>query len=405
MKSRKILLLLLILIPLLGCNPVKIKPDTIHFNLDENLKTFEVSDRNITNSKVAVTITPSKLWLEVAPTEFILEKGDSITVQVYLNSLNSHTKNIYTDFVMTDVGNYPEPQSFTKDTILNIPITNPSQTESGATDSTTDSTTDINTILRAINLFILALQNLSDVFHQLENPYPEFATAYIYIKSFFGTNTLNITTTPNYFTEEFYGDIDLAYKSLTFVPDESINFYKLTTSDITNFSNPTDGANIINFTSPDEPFKLELTDEKKVLYYGKSYETIYISGYGWIGLGKPRKNSKPQYTELSEELPNYFYSSQISVFPTNQSDGRGTVSYLQLQNKLVISYENISTYQNEQGETKNSFQIELFYNGKININYLNLDSTARGIIGLSFGSGKQFVPPGYMESDLVPSSN
>lgn len=405
MKSRRILILLLILTPLTGCNPVKIKPDTIHFNPDENLKTFEVSDKNITNTKVAITITPSKPWLEVTPNEFILEKGDSITVQVYLNSLYSRTKSLYTDLVMTDIEDYPESQSLAKDTGLNIPISNPPSTAGESTDSSTSSTTDINTIVRAINLFTSALQNLSDIFRQLENPYPEFATAFIYIKSFFGTNFLSITTTPNYFTEEFSGDIDLAYKSLTFVPDESINFYKLTTNDITTFPNPTDDANIINFTSPAEPFKLQLTDDKKVLYYGKSYDTVYISGYGWIGLGKPRKNTKPQYTDLSKELPYHFYSPQISIFPTNQSDGGGTISYSQLQNKLVVSYENISTYQNEQGETKNSFQIELFYNGKINVNYLNLDSTVRGIIGLSFGSGKQFVPPGYIESDLVPSSN
>jgi hypothetical protein len=113
----------------------------------------------------------------------------------------------------------------------------------------------------------------------------------------------------------------------------------------------------------------------------------------------PEKIQNPNTQTLKEYL--IILSPQISIYPTNQSAWGGTISYSQLQNKLVVSYENISTYQNEQGETKNSFQIELFYNGKINVNYLNLDSTVRGIIGLSFGSGKQFVPPGYIESDLV----
>ncbi len=426
MKSKKNILLLIIFISFVGCNPVSIKPKTIHFNPEENLKTFEVFYGNTTNSKVALAIFPSKPWLEVTPNEVIIEKGDSITVQVYLNSLYSHTKSAYTEFIATNNNvSLSEYQSFDKDTEIDVPTDNFSPEIEGSTDLlsnpstnnfpleigvSTDlpstSTTNANTILNSISQLVLTLQNLLNLQNlQSKNPYPDFATANIYIKSFFTTKTVLITTTPNYFTEDFTGDIDLAYKSLAFVPDESMNFYKLETKNITQFPNPTDNANIINFASPEEPFKLQITDGKKVLYYGKSYDTLYISGYGWIGFGKPKKNSKPQYTELSKELPYYFYSPQISIFPTNQSNGVEVISYLQFQNKLVISYENTSTYQNEQGETKNSFQIELFYNGKININYLSLDSTARGIIGLSFGTGKQVIPPGFMESDFVPSSN
>lgn len=323
------LLVLLLLTFFFGCKQLVITPKTIHFDPEENLTTFEITHQGNTDTKIAITINPSKPWLEVTPNEAILGKNDKISVQVYLNRLYSQT----------------------------------------------------------------------------EKAYPEFATANINIKSFFESYSLPITTAPNYFTEIFDKNIDLAYKSLSFMPDNSLNFYKLTTNNITNFPTKSEEKNIINFSLFKNIYKLPIADGKKILFYGQSYDTLYISYTGWIEFQNSELSSKTKNEEDITELERHFHSPRISIFPINNINNTGTISYAQLQNRIAISYENVPTYQNENSEVKNTFQIEFYFTGKININYLNIDTNATGVIGLSYGTGDYITPPGFLPSDLVPSSH
>jgi len=328
-NKTKQLLILLLLTFILGCKQLAINPKTIHFDPEENLTTFEITHKGNTDTKIAITINPSKPWLEVTPNEAILGKNDKISVQVYLNRLYSHT----------------------------------------------------------------------------EKEYPEYATANINIKSFFESYSLPITTAPNYFTEIFDKNIDLAYKSLSFMPDNSLNFYKLTTNDIKDFPTKSEEQNIINFPLFKNLYKLSIADGKKVLFYGQSYDTLYISYSGWIEFQNSELSSKTKCGKNITELERHFYSPRISMFPINNINNIGTISYVQLQNRIVISYENVPTYQNENNEVKNTFQIEFYFTGKININYLNVDTNATGVIGLSYGTGDYITPPGFLPSDLVSSSH
>lgn len=321
------LLIFLLLAFLLGCKQLAITPKAIHFNPDENLTTFEITHQGNMDTKVAITINPSKPWLEVSPNEAILGKNDKISVQVYLNRLYSHT----------------------------------------------------------------------------EKAYPEYATAKINIKSFFESYSLPITTAPNYFTEIFDKNIDLAFKSLSFIPDNSLNFYKLTTNSINDFPTKSEEKNIINFSLFKNIHKLPIAEGKKVLFYGQSYDTLYISYSGWIEFLNSMSSSETKCNEDITELERHFYSPRISIFPINNINNTGTLSYVQLQNRIVINYENVPTYQNENSEVRNTFQIEFYFTGKININYLNVDTNATGIIGLSYGTGDYITPPGFSPSDLVPS--
>lgn len=329
MNNKKLLLLfsLLFLISIWGCKQLSITPKTMHFAPEENLKTFEIAHSGSTDTKIAITVNPSKPWLEVTPNEAILGRNDKVTIQVYLNRLYSHT----------------------------------------------------------------------------EKSYPDFATANVNIQSYYESLSLPVTTAPNYFTEVFDKNIDLAYKSLSFIPDDSVNFYKLTIKDITTFPAKIEETTPISYSLFTNVVKLKLTDEKKILFYGQSYDTLYISCFGWIEFQKSQQESKNGNNATA--LEKHFYSPRVSIFPINNINNEGSISYAQLQNRVVVNYENIPTFQNEHSEVKNTFQIEFFFTGKININYLNVDTNATGIIGLSYGTGDYITPPGFLQSDLVSSVN
>ncbi len=316
---------ILVIISLPNVEQLQITPKTMHFSNEEEVRTFEVIHRGWTDTKIAVTITPSKPWLEVTPNEVMLGKNDKVTVQVYLNRQYSHT----------------------------------------------------------------------------EKSYPDFATAKVNINSFFERHSLRVTTAPDYYTEIFDKNIDLPYKSLSFVPDNSINFYKLTVKDISDFRTKPEVQNPITYLPLQYTYKLTLADNKKILFYGQSYDTLYISCFGWIEF-ENLSTSNTKSGNKPTPLEQHFYAPRISLFPINNINNAGTISFAQLQNRLVITYENVPTYQNELSDVRNTFQIEFYFTGRIDINYLAVDKNASGIIGLSYGTGEFKEPSSFLPSDLVP---
>jgi hypothetical protein len=71
----------------------------------------------------------------------------------------------------------------------------------------------------------------------------------------------------------------------------------------------------------------------------------------------------------------------------------GTVSWEQLGDRAVVTYENVPEYTTT---GSNNFQVEMFYDGDIRITWLGVTADD-GIVGLSAGDG---VPDDYIESDL-----
>lgn len=235
----------------------------------------------------------------------------------------------------------------------------------------------------------------------IEKAYPSYSTGTVFINSFLKSQSVPVTTAPNYFTEIFEGNVDLMNRSLTFVPNKSINVYQLTVNQITKFPVDTTGATPIGFTQKQNVFKLVIPENRRVLFYEKSYDTLFISANGWVGFGEPKKVPISPTTDPKRELMYYFYAPQLTAFPVNALAG-GKVTYQILQNRVVITYENVPTAGREQSGQLNSFQIELFFTGKISLYYLNLDTSATGIVGLSFGAGQITIPSGFVETDLVP---
>ncbi|MHC4090984.1 MAG: Ig-like domain-containing protein, partial [Planctomycetota bacterium] len=72
---------------------------------------------------------------------------------------------------------------------------------------------------------------------------------------------------------------------------------------------------------------------------------------------------------------------------------RGLVSWKQLADRAVVTYENVPEYETS---NSNTFQVEMYFNGDVRISYLDIDALG-GIAGLSEGNG---LDPDFYETDL-----
>jgi hypothetical protein len=73
--------------------------------------------------------------------------------------------------------------------------------------------------------------------------------------------------------------------------------------------------------------------------------------------------------------------------------GGGIVSWKQLGDRAAVTYQAVPEYNTA---NTNSFQVELFYDGRIRFTYLQIDAIY-GLVGLSAGLG---VPAGFTPSDF-----
>src|SRR5439155_21180338 len=74
-------------------------------------------------------------------------------------------------------------------------------------------------------------------------------------------------------------------------------------------------------------------------------------------------------------------------------------SWQQLGDRAVVTFQNVTEYVNSEHPTinSNSFQFELFYDGRFRLTFLKIDARA-GLVGLSEGLG---IPAAFAESDFT----
>ena len=196
----------------------------------------------------------------------------------------------------------------------------------------------------------------------------------------------------DWFTQEFQPVIDtnnISYHQVRFTPNLSNNFYAACVGSATGYrTNPAGG---IPVTLGDNEFtQVNLTDNKKIPLYGTYYDSFYIGSNGYITFGSGDTTSDPS-------LEHHFDRPRISglFLDMHPGDG-GTISYKQLPNRVVVTYQGVRLANIITPQTAN-FQIEMFFDGRIVITWLKQD-TYIGIIGLSQGNG---VPPEFQESRFV----
>ena len=198
-----------------------------------------------------------------------------------------------------------------------------------------------------------------------------------------GTNT----PLPEFFTELFdSSDNDLDFRSISLTPDGSSDFYEAQCTTISSFSSDPSGATPLSL-SDDGSATINLIGETVELY-GQAYNTFYVNANGNITFDRSDRDT-------DESLDDHFMTPRISaLFDNLNPSSQGTVSWEQLSDRAVVTWEVIPEYNTD---SDNSFQIEMFFDGKIQISWLNVDASD-GLAGLSAGGG---IPAGFNESDLT----
>jgi subtilisin family serine protease len=191
---------------------------------------------------------------------------------------------------------------------------------------------------------------------------------------------------PDPFTEEF-GPFDLSSLRVLFTPQVSLEAYQACTRP-GNGSFPTDPTGGTVLPLSDDDWELvSVGNGNTVKLYGVAYGSIYVGSNGYITFGTGD-------TDYTESLEDHFDTPRISAnFDDYNPASGGTVSYRRLSDRLAVTWIGVYEY----GTTNpNSFQIELFYDGRIRFTYLAMSSTD-GVAGLSRGLG---LPAPFLESDL-----
>jgi hypothetical protein len=191
---------------------------------------------------------------------------------------------------------------------------------------------------------------------------------------------------PDYFTEVFTGNNDLDNLSLSFTPNGSNDSYFPCVEQITQL--PTDPTGGTTLSLSDDSYALvNIGSGATVLLYGASYNHFYVGSNGYITFNSGDTNytaspeahfNQPRVTGLMDDL--------------NPATG-GSVSWKQLADRVVVTWLNVPEYGTS---NQNTFQFELYFNGQIKLNFLNLDCN-HGMAGLSAGGG---VPADFFMSDL-----
>ena len=178
---------------------------------------------------------------------------------------------------------------------------------------------------------------------------------------------------------------DMANRTLTLIPDGSGSYYQACSSESAGLPVDPSGGTIISLRD-DDYIQIDLSG-KQIDFYGIGYGTFYVGSNGYITFVSGDAHHL-------ESLEHHFDLPRISaLFDDLDPSAGGTVSWKQLADRIVVTFENVPEFSLSNA---NSFQIEMFYNGKLRITYLDI-AAGDGLVGLSDGHG---LPLYFIESDL-----
>ncbi len=188
-------------------------------------------------------------------------------------------------------------------------------------------------------------------------------------------------------TEQFESNLDLAFTSIRFVPDGSSDFYAACAEPLNFLPVSPDLGQLLPVTS-DVGAVIELQPRDNVSLFGvRAMYYVAVSPKGFISLDQGDRT-------YLETLGGHFRIPRVSALFHDFEPGRdGRVVYLRLADRIVVTWLNVSEYERN---NRNTFQVELYFDGRITISFENLDATS-GITGLSRGSG---ITADFRETDL-----
>jgi hypothetical protein len=178
---------------------------------------------------------------------------------------------------------------------------------------------------------------------------------------------------------------DMNNTSIVFKPD-GMGYYRMVCrQQATSF--PEDPNGSIAVPLEDDDYEIVDLNGVCVSLYGKEYNRFYIGSNGYISFVSGD-------TSYSESLEQHFLWPRISaLFDDLNPEAGGQISYKMLSDKVVVTFENVPELSMS---NLNSFQVEMWFDGKIRMTWLSLGSRG-GLVGLSDGTG---IPAFFVESDL-----
>ncbi len=133
--------------------------------------------------------------------------------------------------------------------------------------------------------------------------------------------------------------------------------------------------------------RVGLSNQARVRIFGQSYSTVFVGSNGYITFTGGD-------TDFSESVAEHFETLRISGLYTDLTAANtGSVTGKQLFNRVAFTWQGVPEYNSS---APNTFQIELFYDGRIRMSWLEIGSRS-SIVGLSDGQG---VPPDFVETDF-----
>lgn len=193
----------------------------------------------------------------------------------------------------------------------------------------------------------------------------------------------------DYFTQLFSStsnEFDLSNKSLLLTPYKSSSRYSACLKGITEFpANPTGSINLT--MGDDDSLAVTLLTGHSVKIYGKHYNTFYVGANGNITFDAAD-------TDYIESLASHSATKRISALFRDLDPSRaGLVQYKELDDRVAVTWQDVPEYS---VDNSNTFQVEIFYDGRIRLSWLSVDSQA-GLVGTSEGTG---IPADFLESDI-----
>ncbi len=190
----------------------------------------------------------------------------------------------------------------------------------------------------------------------------------------------------DYFTELFAGGNDTDNQSWMFTPNGSNNFYSVQrTSAVSSF--PTDPIGGAALTMSDDTYaQVTPTGGVSVKLYGTTYTTFFVGSNGYVTFGSGDSS-------YSQSLSTQFALPRISALLDDLVPTTGQVTWKQTADRIAVTWQAVTEYS---ASNSNSFQIEMFFDGRIRITCLGIAATG-GVIGLSQGLG---TPADFLASDF-----
>ena len=190
----------------------------------------------------------------------------------------------------------------------------------------------------------------------------------------------------DYFTELFSisGANDVSNQSFLFTPNASNSYYSVQRTPGTAFyTDPIGGTSL---AMSDDTFVQVTPTGQQVKLYGTNYPSFYVGSNGYITFTAGD-------TSYDESFASHFNQPRISALFDDLLPTTGQVTWKQTADRVAVTWQGVSEY----GATNsNSFQIEMFFDGRIRITCLGIAATD-GLIGLSQGLG---TPVDFVKSDF-----